>query len=157
MEHVWGLYVFTFRKNRFLHLGKTMKLRICWMYFTIKFFSVSFVTDEKRTVTKSFSTYFGHHSLSSLNSFLNIMNKYDVLILNKYNLEQVICFIHKFVLAIFLGPRAEDKSRGPRVEEHKHPSSTTYLLLSLFEKTAWKLKRPLINELLSMLPILLFL
>ena len=41
--------------------------------------------------------------------------------------------IHKFVLAIFWGPRAgkmraerprvEDKGRGPRVEEHKHPIS----------------------------------
>ena len=40
-------------------------------------------------------------------------------------------FIHKFVLAIFWGPRAENKGRGPRVEEHKHP---------LFKSNGMKLK-----------------
>ena len=55
---------------------------------------------------KSLFIYFGHHSLAFLNSFLNILNKCNVLILNKYNFEQVICFIHNFVLAIFWGPRA---------------------------------------------------
>ena len=61
---------------------------------------------------KSLSIYFGHHSLVILNSFLNILNKYNISVLNKHSLEQVICFIHKFVLAIFW---------GPRVEEPKHP------------------------------------
>ena len=35
-----------------------------------------------------------------------------------------MCFIHKFVLAIFLGPKADKmgaESRGLRVEEYKHP------------------------------------
>ena len=27
--NMFEVYVFTFRKNSFLHLGKTMKLRIC--------------------------------------------------------------------------------------------------------------------------------
>ena len=72
---------------------------------------------KKSTVIKNLSIYFGRHSLAFLNSFLIIMKKYNVLILNKYNLEEVICFIHKFVLAIFWGPRAEG-----RVEEHKQPA-----------------------------------
>ena len=46
---------------------------------------------------KSLSIYFGRHSLAFLNSFLGILNKYNVLILNKYNLE---CFIYEFGLAI---------------------------------------------------------
>ena len=33
------------------------------------------------------SIYFEHHSLTFLNSFLNILNKYNVLVLNKYNFE----------------------------------------------------------------------
>ena len=36
---------------------------------------------------KNLSISLGHHSLAFLNSFLNILNKYNVLILNKYNLE----------------------------------------------------------------------
>ena len=72
-------------RNRFLYLGTTVKLWTYWMYFTIKFFSVSFFIDQKKTtVMKSFSMYFGHHSLAILNSFLNILNKYNVLILIKY-------------------------------------------------------------------------
>ena len=46
--------------------------------------------DEKKTKTtvmKILSSYFGNHSLAFLNSFLNILNKYNVLILNKYNIE----------------------------------------------------------------------
>ena len=51
-------------------------------------FSVSFVINEKKTtVMKSLFIYFGHHSLAFLNRLLNILNKYNVLILNKYNLE----------------------------------------------------------------------
>ena len=46
---------------------------------------------------KSLSIYFGRHGLAFLNSFLGILNKYNVLILNKYNLE---CFIYEFGLAI---------------------------------------------------------
>ena len=52
--------------------------------FHHKFFSISFVIDEKETtVMKSLSVYFGHHSLAFLGSFLNILNKSKVLILNK--------------------------------------------------------------------------
>ena len=36
---------------------------------------------------KSLHIYFGRHSLAFLNSFLNILNKYNVLILNKYDFE----------------------------------------------------------------------
>ena len=75
-------------RNRFLYLGKTVKLWTYWMYFNIKFFSVTFVINEKKpTVMKSLSIYFGHHSLAFLWSFLNIFNKYNTLVLNKYNLE----------------------------------------------------------------------
>ena len=64
-----------------------MELWIYWMYFTIKFFSVSFAVDEKKsTVMKNLSICFGHHSLAFLSSFLNILKKY-VLNLNKYNHE----------------------------------------------------------------------
>ena len=74
--------------------------------FHHKVFSVSFVINEKKTtVMKSLSIYFGHHSLAFLNSFLNILNKYNALIFNKYNLG----FIHEFVLAIFWGLRTEDR------------------------------------------------
>ena len=56
--------------------------------FSINFFSVSFVINGKKTtVIKSLSIYFGHHSLAFLNSFLNILNKYNILELNKHNLE----------------------------------------------------------------------
>ena len=57
--------------------------------FHHKVFSVSFVIDEKKTTAmKRLSIYFGgHHSLAILNSFLNILNKYNVLNLNKYSLE----------------------------------------------------------------------
>ena len=62
-----------------------MELWIYWMYFTIKFFSVSFAVDEKKVLWwKTFP--FGHHTLAFLSSFLNILKKY-VLILNKYNHE----------------------------------------------------------------------
>ena len=36
---------------------------------------------------KSLSIYFGHYNLAFLNSFLNILNKSNILVLNKYNLE----------------------------------------------------------------------
>ena len=75
-------------RNRFLYLGTTVKLWTYWMYFGIKFFSVSFVINEKKTtVMKSLSIYFRHHSLAFLNSFLNILNKYNILVLNKYILN----------------------------------------------------------------------
>ena len=74
-------------RNRFLYLGTTVKLWTYWMYFTIKFFPFLLLLMKKTTVMKSLSIYFGHHSLAFLNSFLNILNKYNVLILNKYNLE----------------------------------------------------------------------
>ena len=101
-----------------------MKLWTYWRYvFHHKVFSVSFVIDEKKTtLMKRLSIYFGHCSLAFLNSFLNILNKYNVLILNKYNPEQVIYFIHEFVLAIYRGTEdRRDGSRGLCVEEHKHP------------------------------------
>ena len=95
--------------------------------FQHKVFSVSFVINEKKTtVMKSLSIYFGHHSLVFLNSFLNILNKYDILVLNKYNLEEVICFIHKFVLAIFWGTKGRrDGSRGPRIRTEDRGSRNT--------------------------------
>ena len=65
---------FTWR-NRFLYLGRTVKLWTYWMYFTIKFFSVSFVIDEKKLLWWKVFAF--------LNSFLNILNKYADLILNK--------------------------------------------------------------------------
>ena len=52
-----------------------------------KFFPFLLLLIKKTTVMKSLSIYFGHHSLAFLNSFLNMLNKYNVLILNKYNLE----------------------------------------------------------------------
>ena len=48
---------------------------------------ISFVIDEKNYCDEKLYIYFRHHSLAFLNSFLNILNKYNVLILNKYNLE----------------------------------------------------------------------
>ena len=75
-------------RNRFLYLGTTVKLWTYWMYFTIKLFSfLLLLWWKKTTVMKSLSIYFGHHSLAFLNSFLNVLNKYNVLTLNKYNLE----------------------------------------------------------------------
>ena len=105
------------------------------MYFSIKFFSVSFVINEKKpTVMKCLFIYFGHHSLAFLNNSLNILNKYNILVLNKYNLEYVICLFINLFLQHFWGQgptrwgtRAEDKGRGPRVEEHKHPPEITHL------------------------------
>ena len=93
------------------------------MYFTMKFLPFFFVIDEKKTtLMKRLSIYFGHYSLAFLNSFLNILNKYNVLILNKYNPEQVICFIHQFVLEIYRGTEdRRDGGRGLSVEEHEHP------------------------------------
>ena len=73
-------HVFIFRNN--CEVVKLLNV------FHHKVFSVSFVIVEKKnTVMKSFSIYFGNHSLAFLNSFLNIFNKYNVLTLNKYNLE----------------------------------------------------------------------
>ena len=79
---------------------------------------------------KILSIYFGHRSLAFLDSFLNILNKYNILVFNfKYNLEYVICLFIKLFLECFgdqgptrWGPRvkSENKGRGPRVEEHKH-------------------------------------
>ena len=74
-------------RNRFLYLGSTVKLWTCWMYFTIKFFPFLLLLTKKTTVMKSLSIYFGHHTLAFLNSFLDILNKYNILILNKCNLE----------------------------------------------------------------------
>ena len=71
-------------RNRFLFLKTTVKL---WTYFTIKFFLVLLLLMKKTTEMKRLSIYFGHHSLAFLNSFLNILNKYNILVLNKYNLE----------------------------------------------------------------------
>ena len=58
------------------------------------------------TMMKSLSIYFGHHSLAFLNSFVNILNKYNVLILHK----QYALFINLF-LQYFggWGPRAEGR------------------------------------------------
>ena len=81
-------------RNRFLHLGKTVKLWTYWMYFSIKFFPFYLLSMKKKTnVMKSLSICFGHHSLAFLNSFWNILNKYHILVLNKYNLEYVTCNI----------------------------------------------------------------
>ena len=74
-------------RNRFLYLGTTVKLWTYWMYFTIKFFPFLLLLMKKTTVMKSLSIYFGHHSLAFQNSFLNILNKYNILVLNKYNLQ----------------------------------------------------------------------
>ena len=93
------------------------------MYFTMKFLPFLLLSMKKKTtLMKRLSIYFGHYSLAFLNSFLNILNKYNVLILNKYNPEQVICFIHEFVLEIYRGTEdRRDGGRGLSVEEHKHP------------------------------------
>ena len=56
-------------------------------YFTIKFFPFLSLSMKDTAVMKSLSIYFGHHSLAFLNSLLGILNKYNVLILNKCNLE----------------------------------------------------------------------
>ena len=102
--------------------------------FHHKVFSVSFLISEKKTtVMKSLSIYFGHHSLAFLNSFLNILNKYNVLILDKYNLKYAL--LMNLFFNIFgtegrrdggreptgRGSKGKDKGPGPRVEKHKHP------------------------------------
>ena len=88
---------------------------------------------KKTTVMKSLSIYFGHHSLAFLNSFLNILNKYNVLILDKYNLKYAL--LMNLFFNIFgtegrrdggreptgRGSKGKDKGPGPRVEKHKHP------------------------------------
>ena len=88
--------------------------------FQHKVFPVSFVINEKKTaVMKILSIYFGHHSLAFLDSFLNILNKYNILVFNfKYNLEYVICLFIKLFLECF-GGQGPTRS-GSRVEEHKH-------------------------------------
>ena len=53
----------------------------------MKIFSFILLLMKKTTLLKNLSIYFGHHSLEILNSFLNILNEYNVLILIKYNLE----------------------------------------------------------------------
>ena len=76
---------------------------------------------------KSLSIYFGQHRLVFLNTFLNILKKYNVSILNKYNLEQVIyaLFINLFLqyfgdqgLTRWVprteGPKIKTEGRGPR-------------------------------------------
>ena len=74
-------------KNMLLYLWK-MKLSSFWMYFTIKFFFNLFCYWwKKSTATKNLPIYFGHHHLAFLNRFLNILNKNNVLIFNKYNHE----------------------------------------------------------------------
>ena len=84
------------------------------MYFSIKFFSVSFVINDKKTaVMKSLSIYFGHYSLAFLNSFLNTLNKY-ILVLNKHDLEYVICLFINLFLQYF-GGRGQTRW-GPRAE-----------------------------------------
>ena len=100
--------------NRFWYLGTTVKLWTYWMYFSMKFFSVSFVINEKKTtVMKSLCIYFGHHSLAFLNSFLNILNKYNILVLNKYNLEYVICLLINLFLQYF-GGRGSRNTNTPK-------------------------------------------
>ena len=42
---------------------------------------------KKTAVMKNLSIYFSHHSLAFLNSFLNILNKYNIFVLNKYILN----------------------------------------------------------------------
>ena len=109
--------------------------------FHQKVFSVSFVIDEKTTTAmKSLSIYFEHHSLAFLNSFLNILNKYNFLILNKYYLEQVICYIHEFDLAILWdrwlmrwGPRAEGRgTQTPQFFNFSLLNNLFIKILSLF-------------------------
>ena len=88
--------VFTFRNN-----SEVVNLLNVFQY---KVFPVSFVINEKKTTAmKSFSIYFGHYSLTFLNSFLNILNKYNILVLNKYNLEYVICLFVDLFLQYFGG------------------------------------------------------
>ena len=67
-------------RNRFLYLGTTVKLWTYWMYFTIKFFPFLLLLMKKTTVMKSLSIYFRHHSSTILNSFLIVLNKYNVFI-----------------------------------------------------------------------------
>ena len=84
-----------FQTPYFLLESKQKKVKIEIFYFTYGlqhmqfcFFPFFFVIDEKKsTVMRNLSIYFGHHGLAFLNIFLNILNKYNVLILNKYNLE----------------------------------------------------------------------
>ena len=81
-ESLWFLC-----KKRFLYLGTTVKLWTYWVHFAMKCFSFILLLMKKTTLLKNLSIYFGHHSLEILNSFLNILNEYNVLILIKYNLE----------------------------------------------------------------------
>ena len=76
---------------------------------------------------KSLPIYFGRYSLAFLNSFLNILNKY-ILVLNKCNFKYVICLFINLFLQYFgargqmrWGPRAE----VPRVDEQLHPNLIT--------------------------------
>ena len=118
--------VFTFRNRcEFLNLLNV---------FQHKVFSVSLVINEKKTtVMKSLSIYFGHHSLAFLNSFLNILNKYNILVLNKYNLEYVTClFINLFLQYLRgRGPtrwRAKGRGsegRGPMIRAKSRGSRNT--------------------------------
>ena len=52
------------------------------------FFPFLLLLMKKNTVMKSLSIYFGYHNLAFLNSFLNILNKYNTLVLNKYILNK---------------------------------------------------------------------
>ena len=75
--------------------SKQKKLK--WKYFILDtgcssicsfvFFPFLLLLMKKSTVMRILSIYFGHHSSAFLNIFLNILSKYNVLILNKYNLE----------------------------------------------------------------------
>ena len=66
-------------RNRFLYLGRTVKLWTYWM--SIKFFFPFFCYWWKKKKILWWKVF------AILNSFLNILNKYADLILNKYNLE----------------------------------------------------------------------
>ena len=62
-----------FRNNReVVNLLNVFHRKVCFRFFVI---------DEKRTtVMKNLSIYSGHHIFAFLNSFLKILNRYDVLI-----------------------------------------------------------------------------
>ena len=82
-EHVWGLYVgtgFIFKNNcEIVNLLNVFHHKLFFRFFCYWW--------KKTTVMKSLSIYFVHHTSAFLNSFLNTLNKYNVLILNKFNLE----------------------------------------------------------------------
>ena len=123
-------------RNRFFYLGITVKLWTYWMYFIITFYSFScYRWKKKTTVMKSLSIYFGHHSFAFLKSFLNIFNKCNVLILNKYNLESVTSFTHEFVLPIFWGTRADEMGAEGREAKGQGPRNTNTPFLKKYRSS----------------------